>query len=133
MVANLCRAFVSAIRSHQIRCGGFYRNTRINTIQTTRSIRQFRKCAHLPMGAEAVPMLISPTNEKIDPWNGYTKAFGATGMNKVLHLLLDRIETPLGRLYLVADQEGDLRFTSWADDEAHLLSLLERKFGKDQF
>ncbi len=78
-------------------------------------------------------MLISPTNEKIDPWDGYTKAFGATGMNKVLHLLLDRIETPLGRLYLVADQEGDLRFTSWAGDEAHLLPSLEHHLGKDQF
>src|SRR6267142_895228 len=54
-------------------------------------------------------------------------------MNTVLHLLLDRIETPLGRLSLVGDLQGNLRFTSWADDEAHLLSLLEHQFGKDQF
>jgi len=54
-------------------------------------------------------------------------------MNKVLHLLLDRIDTPLGELSIVADQQGNLRFTSWADDEAHLLPSLEHHFGKDQF
>lgn len=53
-------------------------------------------------------------------------------MNKVLHLLLDRIDTPLGELSIVADQQGNLRFTSWADDEAHLLPSLEHHFGKDQ-
>src|SRR5579859_7440435 len=54
-------------------------------------------------------------------------------MNQVLHLLLDRIDTPLGELSVVADQQGNLRFTSWTDDEAHLLPSLEHHFGKDQF
>ncbi|HET7109161.1 MAG TPA: methylated-DNA--[protein]-cysteine S-methyltransferase [Candidatus Acidoferrum sp.] len=54
-------------------------------------------------------------------------------MNNTLNLLFDRIETPLGNLSLVADQQGNLRFTTWADDKAHLLAMLEQALGGDQF
>jgi hypothetical protein len=32
---------------------------------------------------------------------------------------MDRIETPIGELFLVADRDGNLRSTVWADHEIH--------------
>jgi methylated-DNA-[protein]-cysteine S-methyltransferase len=54
-------------------------------------------------------------------------------MPDILHLLTDRIETPIGTLILVADAEGNLRVTDWTDHEDRMLLLLERHYGKNKF
>jgi len=54
-------------------------------------------------------------------------------MPEILHLLSDRIDTPIGTLILVADHEGNLRVTDWTDHESRMLLLLERHYGKDGF
>jgi methylated-DNA-[protein]-cysteine S-methyltransferase len=54
-------------------------------------------------------------------------------MNKVLPLLMDRIDTPLGELFLVADEDGNLRATAWADYETHLRPSLQLHYGKNGF
>jgi methylated-DNA-[protein]-cysteine S-methyltransferase len=52
-------------------------------------------------------------------------------MDKVFQLLVDRIDTPLGELLIVADQDGNLRSTAWADYEPHLRPSLEHHYGKN--
>ncbi|HEY4380710.1 MAG TPA: methylated-DNA--[protein]-cysteine S-methyltransferase [Acidobacteriaceae bacterium] len=54
-------------------------------------------------------------------------------MPETLHLLTDRIETPIGTLILVADARGNLRVTDWTDHESRMLQLLERHYGKNGF
>jgi methylated-DNA-[protein]-cysteine S-methyltransferase len=54
-------------------------------------------------------------------------------MPDILHLLSDRIETPIGTLILVADADGNLRVTDWTDHEDRMLQLLERHYGKNKF
>src|SRR5262249_5619667 len=45
-------------------------------------------------------------------------------MPDVLELFLDRIDTPIGELLLVADGTGTLRAIDWADYEDRMLRLL---------
>ena len=54
-------------------------------------------------------------------------------MDKVLQLLLDRMDTPLGELFIVADQDGNLRATAWGDFESYLRPSLELHYGKNRF
>src|SRR5260370_41359240 len=54
-------------------------------------------------------------------------------MGKVLQLLMDRIDTPLGELLIVADEDGNLRSTAWADYETRLQPSLELHYGKNGF
>ncbi|MCU1263145.1 MAG: methylated-DNA--protein-cysteine methyltransferase [Bryobacterales bacterium] len=54
-------------------------------------------------------------------------------MSNVLHLLIDRVETPIGELLLVADDLGKLRAVDWADYEPRMLRLLRLHYGKDGF
>jgi methylated-DNA-[protein]-cysteine S-methyltransferase len=54
-------------------------------------------------------------------------------MNKVQQLLIDRIDTAIGELILVADYEGNLRAIDWADHETRMLRLLRLHYGKDGF
>lgn len=54
-------------------------------------------------------------------------------MNKGMQLLLDRVETPIGVLLVVADHEGNLRAVDWVDYEERMLRLLRRHYGKDGF
>ena len=51
----------------------------------------------------------------------------------VLHLLMDRINTPIGTLILIADTEGNLRVTDWTDHQSRMHLLLERHYVKDAF
>jgi methylated-DNA-[protein]-cysteine S-methyltransferase len=44
-------------------------------------------------------------------------------------LFLDRLETPIGVLNIVADASGRLRATEWVEDEAGLHSGLRRQLG----
>jgi len=54
-------------------------------------------------------------------------------MPDILHLFIDRINTPIGELLLVADGAGKLRAIDWADHEERMLRLLRLHYGKDGF
>jgi methylated-DNA-[protein]-cysteine S-methyltransferase len=54
-------------------------------------------------------------------------------MSETIHLLLDHLETPIGRLALVADEAGRLRALGFTDDHArmeqHLLDCMRDRRG----
>jgi methylated-DNA-[protein]-cysteine S-methyltransferase len=54
-------------------------------------------------------------------------------MSKVLEFFIDRIDTPIGELLLVADRAGKLRAIDWADYEGRMLRLLRLHYGKDGY
>src|ERR1700744_6182071 len=54
-------------------------------------------------------------------------------MPDVLPLLIDRMETPIGELLLVADDSGKLRALDWAEYEDRMNTFLRRHYGKDGF
>jgi methylated-DNA-[protein]-cysteine S-methyltransferase len=54
-------------------------------------------------------------------------------MSEVLQLLLDRIETPIGELLIVADKEGNLRAVDWAEYETRMRRFLRLHYGEDGF
>jgi methylated-DNA-[protein]-cysteine S-methyltransferase len=54
-------------------------------------------------------------------------------MNDVLELLIDRIDTPIGEMILVADRDGNLRATDWTDHEPRMHNFLQRHYGNDGF
>jgi methylated-DNA-[protein]-cysteine S-methyltransferase len=45
-------------------------------------------------------------------------------------LFVDRIDTAIGEMILVADPEGNLRAIDWVDYEARMLRLLQRQYRK---
>ena len=47
-----------------------------------------------------------------------------------LPLLVDRLQTPIGELLIVADRAGKLRTIDWTDHEARMRQLLDRYYGK---
>jgi methylated-DNA-[protein]-cysteine S-methyltransferase len=49
-------------------------------------------------------------------------------MRNRLHLLIDRLMTPLGELILLADESGYLRAIDWTDHETRLHDLLSRQY-----
>lgn len=54
-------------------------------------------------------------------------------MSDALQLFIDRIDTPIGELLLVADGAGKLRAIDWADYEERMLRMLWRHCGKNGF
>ena len=54
-------------------------------------------------------------------------------MHEVLQLLLDRIETPIGEMLLVADGDGSLRAVDWTDHEDRMTRLLRLHYGNGGF
>jgi len=54
-------------------------------------------------------------------------------MRKVQEFWIDRIDTPIGELLLVADQAGKLRAIDWAGYEPRMLRLLRLHYGKNGF
>lgn len=54
-------------------------------------------------------------------------------MPEVLRLRMDRIDTPIGELVIVADGEGRLRASYWIDHEEQLPGLLRRHYGERGF
>jgi methylated-DNA-[protein]-cysteine S-methyltransferase len=54
-------------------------------------------------------------------------------MPETLQLSLDRLETPIGEMLLVTDNEGNLRAIDWADFEARMRRLLVRHYGEEGF
>ena len=54
-------------------------------------------------------------------------------MNKILELLADRIDTPIGELSIVADHDGNLRAMDWTGHEARMHRLLRLHYGEDGY
>jgi len=48
-------------------------------------------------------------------------------------MLIDRINTPIGELLIVADYEGNLRAADWTDHEVRMRRLLRLHYGEDKF
>ncbi|MBV8189814.1 MAG: methylated-DNA--[protein]-cysteine S-methyltransferase [Alphaproteobacteria bacterium] len=51
-------------------------------------------------------------------------------MAEPLTLLIDRLQTPIGELLIVADEAGKLRTIDWTDHEARMRQLLDRAYGQ---
>jgi methylated-DNA-[protein]-cysteine S-methyltransferase len=51
-------------------------------------------------------------------------------MTEVITLLADRLDTPTGKIHLLADRAGNLRALDWDDHSERLHKLLERHYGK---
>lgn len=54
-------------------------------------------------------------------------------MSEALQFLVDRIETPVGAMFVVADDEGNLRALYFADYEDGMHRALARHYGKNGF
>jgi methylated-DNA-[protein]-cysteine S-methyltransferase len=56
-----------------------------------------------------------------------------TLMPDFLQLFIDRIDTPIGELLLVADETGKVRAVDWTDYESRMLRLLRLHYGTNGF
>ena len=54
-------------------------------------------------------------------------------MDETLRLLVDRIETPIGALAIVADDAGRLRAVDWTEHDANMQRSLRLHYGKRGF
>jgi methylated-DNA-[protein]-cysteine S-methyltransferase len=54
-------------------------------------------------------------------------------MSDILQLFIERIDTPIGELLLVADNNGNLRAIDWSEYEPRMLQLLKLHYGKNGF
>jgi methylated-DNA-[protein]-cysteine S-methyltransferase len=54
-------------------------------------------------------------------------------MTTILQLLLDRLDTPIGEMLIVADRDGNLRATFWTDHEARMHRALQLQYGENGF
>ena len=54
-------------------------------------------------------------------------------MAEVLRFWIDRVDTPIGELVVVADAEGRLRAVDWTDHEPRLRRLLRLHYGEGGF
>ncbi|MGH9595277.1 MAG: methylated-DNA--[protein]-cysteine S-methyltransferase [Edaphobacter sp.] len=54
-------------------------------------------------------------------------------MSEPLQLIIDRMNTPIGEMMIVADHEGNLRTVDWADHEFRMMRLLGRHYGANGF
>jgi methylated-DNA-[protein]-cysteine S-methyltransferase len=54
-------------------------------------------------------------------------------MSETLPLLIDRVDTPIGEMLIVADREGNLRSVGWADHETGMRRLLRLHYGENGF
>jgi methylated-DNA-[protein]-cysteine S-methyltransferase len=54
-------------------------------------------------------------------------------MAEPLRLKIDRLQTPIGELLIIADENGKLRTIDWTDHEARMRALLDRAYGKDGY
>ena len=50
-------------------------------------------------------------------------------MTEILQLLTDKLETPIGTMFLAADTEGNLRAADWTDHEDRMRRLLRHHYG----
>jgi methylated-DNA-[protein]-cysteine S-methyltransferase len=54
-------------------------------------------------------------------------------MSEILQLVIDRLETPIGEMLIVADLDGKLRAVDWTDHEPRMHRFLRLHYGKDGF
>jgi methylated-DNA-[protein]-cysteine S-methyltransferase len=54
-------------------------------------------------------------------------------MNESLRLTIDRVDTLVGKMLIVADHKENLRAVDWADHEARMRRLLRLHFGDNGF
>jgi methylated-DNA-[protein]-cysteine S-methyltransferase len=54
-------------------------------------------------------------------------------MSETLPLLIDRVDTPIGEILIVADREGNLRAVDWVDRETRMRRLLRLHYGENGF
>jgi len=54
-------------------------------------------------------------------------------MSVDLHLLMNRIATPIGEMLIVSDHDGNLRATDWTDHEIRTRRFLQLHYGSDGF
>jgi methylated-DNA-[protein]-cysteine S-methyltransferase len=54
-------------------------------------------------------------------------------MSKVLQLLINRFETPIGEMSIVVDEKGNLRAADWTDHETRMRRLLRLHYGENGF
>src|SRR5216683_6308701 len=54
-------------------------------------------------------------------------------MSEPLPLLIDRIDTPIGKMLIVADREGNLHAVDWAEHETRMRHLLRLHYGEHGF
>jgi len=54
-------------------------------------------------------------------------------MNEILQLSVDRLDTPIGEMLIVADQEGRLRATDWTEHEDRMHRSLRLQYGQNGF
>jgi methylated-DNA-[protein]-cysteine S-methyltransferase len=54
-------------------------------------------------------------------------------MGKVLPLLVDRVDTPIGATLIVSDHDGNLRALDWTDHEIRMSRLLRLHYGENGF
>jgi len=54
-------------------------------------------------------------------------------MTEVLQLCVNRIDTPIGKMLVVTDCDGNLRAVDWTDHEARMRRLLSLHYGKNGF
>jgi methylated-DNA-[protein]-cysteine S-methyltransferase len=54
-------------------------------------------------------------------------------MSEPLRLLMDRLDTPIGEMLIVTDEDGNLRAIDWAEYEARMRGLLRRQYGEKGF
>jgi methylated-DNA-[protein]-cysteine S-methyltransferase len=54
-------------------------------------------------------------------------------MNASLELLIDRLDTPIGKMLILADHDGNLRATYWAEREERLPRSLRLDGGENGF
>jgi methylated-DNA-[protein]-cysteine S-methyltransferase len=54
-------------------------------------------------------------------------------MAEILQWQFDQLETPIGKLLIVADHDGNLRATDWSDHEERVRQLLRAQYGETEF
>jgi methylated-DNA-[protein]-cysteine S-methyltransferase len=54
-------------------------------------------------------------------------------MSKVLQLLIDRIDTPIGEFPIVPDHQGNLRATDWTEHQERMQRFLKLHYGASGF
>jgi methylated-DNA-[protein]-cysteine S-methyltransferase len=52
---------------------------------------------------------------------------------EILQLLIDRVDTPIGEMLIIADRSGNLRAAGWTDHEARTQRFLQLHYGENGF
>jgi methylated-DNA-[protein]-cysteine S-methyltransferase len=54
-------------------------------------------------------------------------------MSDILRFFVDRTQTPIGEMVVIADKEGNLRAVDWTDHEPRMLQFLRLHYGEQSF